>query len=178
VGRGDGPVPTPFASQRRPSRPLLKLSSRWPVYGVSLCALAYAGLKLFWALGGTALIAESPLPPEAIADLQARTPASVLGHWISVALAAAGIVAAFATVSPWGGIFPRWVVLTGTLSVAGLMVFRAVGQIIGGLQRLGMNPPPAARHTITWDLALWSPFFLVWGVLWGAVAWRYARLDR
>ena len=158
--------------------PLLRRSRPWPAYGASACTLAYGGLKLYWALGGLALIAESPLPPEAIADLLARTPGAVRGHWIGVALSAAGIVAAFATVSGWGRVFPRWLVLVGTWSLATLMVIRAVGQIIGGIQRLGLDPPPAARHTITWDLALWSPFFLVWGLLWAAVAWQYARDTR
>lgn len=158
--------------------PPLRRSRRWPVYGACACTLAYGGLKVYWALGGMALIAESPLPPDAITDLLARTPAAVRGHLIGVALSVAGVVAAFATVSGWGRVFPRWLVLVGTWLLATLMVIRGMGQIIGGIQRLGLDPPPSARYTITWDVALWSPFFLIWGLLWGAVAWQYARDTR
>ncbi|MDL4776758.1 hypothetical protein [Actinomadura xylanilytica] len=60
------------------------------------------------------------------------------------------------------------------------MVLRSIGPVGFGLlgdtlTLTGLRPPPAqylqlSRHLARWDLVLWSPFFLTWGVLWLAVA--------
>jgi hypothetical protein len=52
------------------------------------------------------------------------------------------------------------------------MILRAVLQAIGDVQRLTHGVSAAAAYTARWDLVLWSPFFLIWGICW---AWA-ARL--
>jgi Protein of unknown function (DUF3995) len=151
---------------------------RWPAVGAAAATAAYGGLKLSWALGGGFLLAQAPLPPQGIVELQSRGSGVIEGHWLSVALAAVGFVAVFVLGRPVRRFFPRWFVLGGTWLLAALMFFRAVSQLIGGAMRLTMHPPPALRQTITWDLALWSPFFLVWGVCWALAAWQYGRATR
>jgi hypothetical protein len=150
----------------------------WPVYGACACALAYGALKLHWALGGSTLMAESPLPRDAIDRMLAREPDTIVGHWVSVGLAAAGALAAVATTRPWFHIFPRWLVLAGTWGLAALMVLRGAGQIVGGIQRLVIGVSPETAYTVRWDLFLWSPFFIAWGVFWAALGWRYAVRTR
>jgi uncharacterized membrane protein len=44
----------------------------------------------------------------------------------------------------------------------------------------GVRPAPVehaalARDLARWDLLLWSPFFLLWGVCWTTVGWRLSR---
>lgn len=150
----------------------------WPAYGACACAVAYGALKLHWALGGSTLMAESPLPREAIDELLAREPGTVVGHWVTVGLAAAGALAAVAITRPWFRVFPRWLVLAGTWGLAALMVLRGVGQIVGGIQRLVIGVSPETEYTVRWDLFLWSPFFVVWGVCWAVLGWRYFRRHR
>jgi len=36
----------------------------------------------------------------------------------------------------------------------------------------------ALAHTALWDLALWAPLFLIWGLLWAGTARTYARRGR
>lgn len=55
--------------------------------------------------------------------------------------------------------------------LAAAMILRAVLQAIGDVQRLAHGVSPAAAYTATWDLVLWSPFFLVWGDCWAWAAW-------
>jgi hypothetical protein len=65
------------------------------------------------------------------------------------------------------------------------MIARAFGVVGFGfagdaMLLTGLRPAPAetavlARELAWWDLLLWSPFFLVWGVSWTLVGWRLGR---
>lgn len=143
------------------------------------CTAAYGGLKLYWALGGSGGLRQAPLPPRSIQAALDREPLAVAGHWISVSLALVGIGAAIATVHPWGRKVPRWLLIGPLCTLSALMILRAVLQAIGDVQRLvhrGVSAP--AAYTAGWDLALWSPYFLLWGALWGALVLRFARRTR
>lgn len=149
-----------------------------PCLGAVACTAAYGALKLYWALGGSALVREAPLPQSAIQETLDRTPAAVAGHWISVGLAVVGVGAAVATVHPWGRKLPRWVLIAPLSVLSALMILRAVLQAIGDLQRLLHGVSAASTHTARWDLALWSPFFLLWGIAWGVLVHRFAVRTR
>jgi hypothetical protein len=112
------------------------LRADWPVWGACACALAYGALKLHWALGGSTLMAESPLRAEAIDDLLAREPSTVVGHWASAVLSVAAILVVAATTRPWLGALPRRLVVAFMWALAALMLVRGLGQIIGGVERL------------------------------------------
>jgi hypothetical protein len=137
-----------------------------PVRGVIACTAAYGGLKLYWALGGTAGLREAPLPADAIRAALAREPSVILGHWVSVALAAAGIGVALLAGRTTSNRRPNRTLRWSLALLAALFVVRATLQATGDVQRLvvGVSAPSAA--TARWDLALWSPYFLIWGVCW------------
>jgi hypothetical protein len=161
------------AAQRGLSRADLTLCA-----ATAACTAAYGALKLYWALGGSAGLREAPLPQKAIQQALAREPSAVAGHWISVGLAVVGIGAALASVHPWGCRLPRWVLIGPLSTLAALMILRAVLQAIGDCQRLLHGVSATSAHTARWDLALWSPYFLLWGVLWGVLVRRFVIRTR
>ncbi|WP_181923478.1 DUF3995 domain-containing protein [Streptomyces inhibens] len=156
-------------------------------YVAFVCALAYGAMKLDWALGGEFLIRQTPLPRAARDDLLERATDAVMQHWVSVALALVGMVAALHL----SGCFRphakvrRWVLLVGSWAGCAFMVARAVGVLGYGfvndvrlLSGLVSVPPAAmdlARFHARWDLLLWSPYWLLFGVCWGVAAWHYRR---
>jgi signal transduction histidine kinase len=93
-------------------------------------------------------------------------------------LAVVGIGAAIATVHPWGRALPRWLLIGPLSTVSALMILRAVLQMVGDVQRLVHGVSPTSAYTARWDLALWSPYFLLWGILWGMVVYRFASRTR
>lgn len=149
-----------------------------PCVGAAACTSAYGALKLYWALGGSGGLREAPLPQSAIQDALAREPSAVAGHWISVGLAVVGIGVAVATMHPWGRKLPRWVLIGPLSTLSALMILRAVLQAIGDIQRLVHGVSEASAHTARWDLALWSPFFLLWGIFWGVLVRRFVIRTR
>ncbi len=54
------------------------------------------------------------------------------------------------------------------------MVLRAVLSIPGDLSQLATGTGASTR-TALWDLVLWAPLSLIWGLLWAATAVTYAR---
>lgn len=170
---------------RRPTRRALPVR-RWAAYVTCAWTLdGYGTLKLYWALGGTALTSSAPLPRSGREELVAQTPGTMAGHWISVGLVLLGALAALATVRPWGQVLPRRLLTVPMWITGALMVLRACGALGFGFVGdamvltgvLHVDPPDAdiARHLSRVDLLLWSPYFLVWGLLWGATAWATPR---
>ena len=62
--------------------------------------------------------------------------------------------------------------------LATFMVLRATLGIIGDVLQLASGESGALTHTALWDLTLWAPLFLIWGLLWAATALTYARRVR
>ncbi|MDA0173493.1 DUF3995 domain-containing protein [Solirubrobacter taibaiensis] len=120
------------------------------------CA-AYGGLKLQWALGGEFLLRETPLPPGARQELLDREPGAVATHWASVALALIGVALAVAMVRVPRT--PRLLVVHLPAVLGVLMLARAGWGITSDL--IGDR-----SYATNWDLALWSPFFAIWGAAW------------
>ncbi|MEU9803313.1 DUF3995 domain-containing protein [Streptomyces sp. NPDC051000] len=159
---------------------------RWAAYATCAWTLAgYGTLKLYWGLGGTALTAGAPLPRSAREALVAQTPATIAGHWISVGLVVLGALAALATVRPWGPVLPRRLLTVPMWITSVLMVLRACGAfgfgfvgdalVLSGVQRVRPADTEIALHLSRVDLLLWSPYFLIWGLLWGVTAWATPR---
>jgi hypothetical protein len=124
-------------------------------------------------LGGTALWQIAPLPQSMIDKARSHTAPGwfVIADAATVVLAAAGIFFALATVRPrrW---LPVRLVRCSLWPLAALMTLRAVLAIPGDVHELATG---ASARTALWDLVLWSPLFLIWGLLWAATALTYAR---
>jgi hypothetical protein len=131
-------------------------------------------LKAYWVFGGTALWSIAPLAPEMIDKAKSGTAPRwfEIADAISVVLAVAGVVFALATVRPrrW---LPVRLVRWSLWPLATFMVLRAALSIPGDVYELATGG--ALAHTALWDLTLWSPLFLVWGLLWAATALTYGR---
>jgi Protein of unknown function (DUF3995) len=136
---------------------------------------AYGLLKAYWVLGGTALWSIAPLPQDMIDKARSHTAPGwfVIADAVTVMLAAAGVFFALATVRPhrW---LPVWLVRCVLWPLATLMVLRAVLSVPGDVSELATGTG-ASSHTALWDLILWSPLFLICGLLWAATALTYAR---
>ena len=145
----------------------------WPAYCAAVITAAYGALKAYWVLGGTALWEIAPLSQSMIEKARSHTAPGwfVIADAATVALAASGVLFALATVQPrrW---LPVWLVGCTLWPLAALMVLRAVPSAVGDVDQLATG---ASTRTTLWDLALWSPLFLIWGLLWVATALTYAR---
>ena len=151
-------------------------TSAWPAYGAAGITAVYGILKAYWVLGGTALWSIAPLSEEMIVKARSHT----APRWFEIAdaaavvLAVAGVSFALATVRPrrW---LPAWLIRWSLWPLAVLMLLRAVLAAAGDVQQLATG---AATGTTVWDLVLWSPLFLIWGLLWAATALTYAHRAR
>jgi hypothetical protein len=142
-------------------------------------------MKLAQALGANMLADKDPLPPELRDRLLARDPLFVASHWALACAATIGVIVALASVRPWGTAVPRRLLVALGWTLGILMIARAFGVVGFGfagdaMLLAGLRPAPAetavlARELAWWDLLLWSPFFLVWGVSWTLVGWRLGR---
>jgi hypothetical protein len=145
-------------------------------------------MKLAQALGANALADKDPLPPHLREMLLARDPFFVTMHWVPAGAAVVGVVVALATVRQWGAVVPRRLLLLITWALGVFMIVRSVGFVGFGfvgdaLVLTGVHPPPAehadlARMPAWWDLLLWSPFFLIWGICWATAGWRLGKPAR
>lgn len=168
----------PLARRHLSARPRAALAA---TYVVIACAAAYGGMKLGWALGGDLLKAQTPLPRDAQQALLVDDNATaVASHWITVVLAATGAVVAWIIGTDRAGRQTGRLLRAGAWAVGMLMVVRAVGGFgfgfVGDALVLGhvssVVDPRYAEHAAHWDVFLWSPFWLLFGLAWGVLAYR------
>lgn len=150
-------------------------TSTWPAYCAAGITAAYGLLKAYWVFGGTALWSIAPLSPEVIDQVRSHTAPTwfVVADAVSVVLAVAGVFFALATVRPrqWLPVgLVRWTLWP---LATFMVVLRAMLSIIGDVLQIASGESGALTHTALWDLALWSPLFLIWGLLWAATAVTY-----
>ena len=154
-------------------------TSTWPAYGAAALTAAYGLLKAYWVFGGTALWSIAPLSQEMIDKVRSGTAPTwfVVADAVSVGLAVVGVLFALSTLRPrrW---LPVWLVRSCLWPLAAFMVLRGVLGIVGDVQQIASGASGPLTHTAIWDLALWAPMFLIWGLLWAATASTYARRAR
>ena len=157
-------------------KPLLG-NRTWPAYWAAGFTAAYGLLKLYWVLGGTALWDIAPLPPDMIEKARIHTadPWFEATDVATVVLAALGVPFAIATAQLWGRFIPRWGVLYLLWPLSVLMLLRAAATAVQDIVQLVTG---TLAFTGFWDLILWSPFFLLWGLLWGATVLTYMHRTR
>ena len=154
-------------------------------YGAAVCAAAYGSMKLAQALGAGALADKDPLPPGLRERLLARDPLFVASHWVLAGAALVAVVVALVSLRRRLAPVPRRLLLAIAWTLGVFMIARSAGVLgfgfVGDVLLLtGVRPPPVehaalARDLAQWDLLLWSPFFLVWGVCWTMVGRRLRR---
>ncbi len=87
---------------------------RWPAYAVATWMTSFAGVHVYWVLGGGAGL------PDGIRV--SDRPALVAVDVLAIPLCLAGAAVALALVQPWGNRLPRrW--LIGTMCAAALLAF-------------------------------------------------------
>jgi hypothetical protein len=154
-------------------------TSTWPAYGAAAITAAYGLLKAYWVFGGDALWSIAPLSQEMIDKVRSGTAPTwfLVADAISLVLAMVGVVFALATVRA-----RRWLpvrLVQWTLwPLATFMVLRGTLGIIGEAVQLASGVSGPEARTAAWDLVLWAPLFLIWGLLWAATAMTYTRRVR
>lgn len=148
----------------------------WSAYAAWGCAWLFAVPNLYWGLGG-------------------RFGADTIGQWatrltwgsdplIMAVVLATGVVKvlaglfALALVRPWARSFPRWAKLIVGWGGAVLLTLYGAVQLAGeaavatGLTHVADD---FDWWAFRWHLFLWSPWFLLWGVLLGLAVWHFQR---
>lgn len=172
-----GSEPEAIEPTKRPAVAAIRAwlgTALWPARWTAGFTAAYGALKAYWVLGGTALWSIAPLPQDLIDKIRSHAAPG----WFEVAdaasavLAVAGVLFALATLRPrrW---LPVWLIRCTLWPLAVLMVLRAVLSMPGDVYALVTDA--GETRTALWDLVLWSPFFLGWGLLWAATAMTYVR---
>lgn len=146
-----------------------------------LLGLASAGISLFWALGGHALIDTMGGSTERWGRDRGVMGVVALLGWTVVKLAVA--VATLAAVGAFGERPPtRWLRPATWLVAAQLAIYGGLLTIGGLLVQTRLVDPAdtADRHAITWHAFLWDPWTALWGVALAIALWctRPRRAER
>jgi len=151
---------------------------RWPweAYPSGACAGLFAAVSFYWAVGGTTGLRGVGGFAERMAHSGGAGAAAVI--WATVAIKVAGAVLSLALVRPWGAALPRrW--RAGVAGAGSVVLIIYGGFLVTGeaLVELGVVTPstPVDWTALRWHLALWDPWFLVWGLLLGTATWRFRR---
>ncbi|MFG2981789.1 hypothetical protein ACGFYQ_11120 [Streptomyces sp. NPDC048258] len=127
-----------YADQARrtlfaPARPAPAGRFVWLAAGLAVAfMLVYSGIKVYMAARGEIGMPGHPAPE----SVQARFEHPALAQAGNAFLGAVAAAVAAATVTRWGALIPRWMVL-GALAVA--LVMQALGAVIT-LRREGLDP--------------------------------------
>ena len=158
--------------------------SRWPVYAAVAWCVVFGGLHLYWALGGGAAgFADFSMPSNRELAMT-RDPFYMGITWgVVVACVAAGIFA-LAPFHKWTRRIPRWMLLTPLWVIFGLFLLRGVGNLTqsaliagGGMpfDPLAAAEAPAWNRWLLIDALVYSPWFILGGLAFGATAWAARR---
>jgi hypothetical protein len=151
-------------------RPSLQTSSRRDsaaltgAWAALVVGLVYAGVSLYWALGGEWLLATVG---RSLADgTHPVGGAATVAVWVAVALKALAAVLpilAISTPAPWR----RWIRAAAWAEAFILTLYGFVETTVGLLVQAGIVHPGAnADHrALFWHAYLWDPWFLAWGLL-------------
>lgn len=150
----------------------------WPAYNAAVWALLFAAVSFYWALGGTALldtIGESVTGPALAGD-----PLVVAAVWISVFGKLAGVPGALALTQRWGSLFPRWLVLLAGWGVTALLCLYGGANLVQQLLMAAgvVEVSDTFRPVLMWHLFLWSPVWLIGGVLYGIATFYLTKASR
>ncbi|WP_157963670.1 DUF3995 domain-containing protein [Actinocorallia populi] len=142
-------------------------------YWTCAWTFGYAVLKAYWAAGGKALRTTLGFPEHVW-----RSTGFAVVNGATVAVALVGSVVALGFVRPWGRRAPWWALSVPAWAASGVLLLYSVPKLVlnvlgsvGLLSATGGMSAQEVQRVSRWHLVLWTPFFLVWGLLWGATAW-------
>jgi Protein of unknown function (DUF3995) len=150
----------------------------WPAYAAWVVALAYAVVSFYWAFGG--MVGVDTLGGRLEELARDGDPMVLWLAGVAGVLKVAGAVVALALVRPWGRVVPRRLLLVVAWAGAVLLVvYGGLYVVAGALALAGVVEVAGAedRPALWWHVLVWDLWFLVWGVLLGMAAWRFARRD-
>ncbi len=156
-------------------RPGTRQRRTWAAHAAAVWAGVFAAISLYWALGG--MVGIDTVGGQ-IAELARKGEGGVLA-WGATLLKVAGVLFALALVQRWGRVFPRGLMLTaGWAGTAVLIGYGGLTVVTELLVVIGAVDPPAGIdwYAFYWHLAVWDPYFVIWGVLLG-VAVRHYQVD-
>lgn len=144
-------------------------------YAAAVVGLLYAALSLYWGAGGTYWL---DTVSGAVEDLAQRGGASAVTVGLGGAalkLVASGV--AFALARARGR--PRWLLIVAALIGFVLIVYGGVLVAVGALVLTGAvdQGDVVDRTALTWHVAVWDLWFLVWGILFAVATIAFRRLS-
>lgn len=154
----------------------------WTAYAAIAWCVVFGGVHLYWALGGTAGFADFSMPSNRVLALT-RDPLYMGITWGVVVACAVAAIVALAPFQAWTRRIPRWMVLTPVWIACGLFLVRGIGNpvqsaliVAGGMpfETLTGAEAQAWNQWLLLDAAIFSPWFILGGLAFGATAW-FAR---
>ncbi|WP_161605619.1 DUF3995 domain-containing protein [Natrialba asiatica] len=130
----------------------------WPGYAAGAWALLFTLPHVYWALGGTLGLAG-----------RSMTGTLLLVNLVAIPLLFLAAGVALGTVTLWGRIIPRWMLLSAVWGVS--LILGARG--IGGLVQRGLSGGHDGSQSLLSLIA--DPWFVLGGVLFGMAAATYSR---
>jgi hypothetical protein len=133
-------------------------------YGAALLAFGHAAWSVYWTAGGTALL---DTVGGSIEEAARRGGAGAVAvGTATAALKVAGGLLALALVRPDAARLPRRLLQRTALGAGALLaVYGGVLTAVGAVALTGALGEPADPHALRWHVALWDPWFLLWGLL-------------
>jgi hypothetical protein len=155
-------VQSPAARTAEFPAQLRGLSAAW---AASACGLGYVAISLYWALGGSWLLATVGASLAGTDSVAVR-----FAVWAAVVLKA---IAAFLPLVAIGALcrlprgWERWLRRLTWIEALILIGYGLVLTAAGLLVQSGVIAPSANadRRALRWHACLWDPWFLVWGLL-------------
>lgn len=150
---------------------------RWAGYAACAWACAFAALSFYWASGGRFGVETNA--PAITKPVLAGDPGWIALLWLTGVLKLIAALLALALVRPWGRALPRWLLLTAGWGAFAIMALYegAASLLQHALMVAGAIATPAGlgETSARWHLALWDPWWLLGGLLFGLATWAYQR---
>ncbi|MEO3784094.1 DUF3995 domain-containing protein [Actinocorallia sp. B10E7] len=150
------------------------LPGSWSGYAAAGCAFVFAVPSFYWGFGGE--FGADTIGRWAV-DLSWRDdPPAMAAVLLTGCLKVLGGLLALALVRPAWPRPPRWMMLTAGYGAAALLVsYGGIYELLQALVAVRAIEVPADFdwYAFWWHLYLWSPWFLVWGILLGLAALHY-----
>ncbi len=155
-------------------------SLAWAGYAAWAWAVAFAALSFYWAVGGRFGVETNA--PAITKPVLAGDPGWIALLWLTGVLKLIAALLALALVRPWGRALPRWLLLAGGWGAFAIMaVYEGAASLLQhALMVAGAIATPAGlgETSARWHLALWDPWWLLGGLLFGLATWAYQRRTR